>query len=201
MKKTKLPALAGIAVAALLLTGCAPAEETPSTETTEEAQVEETQAEEAQAEEEAPEEAPGNIVEVAVGAGTFTTLAAALGAADLVTTLEGEGPFTVFAPTDDAFAALPEGLLDALLLPENVGALQSILTYHVVSGEVFAADVATGDVPTVEGSTFMVDTSEGVVINGTANVTATDIVASNGVIHVIDAVIVPTSVDLEALLG
>jgi uncharacterized surface protein with fasciclin (FAS1) repeats len=201
MKKTKLPALAGIAVAALLLTGCAPAEETPSTETTEEAQVEETQAEEAQAEEEAPEEAPGNIVEVAVGAGTFTTLAAALGAADLVTTLEGEGPFTVFAPTDDAFAALPEGLLDALLLPENVGALQSILTYHVVSGEVCAADVATGDVPTVEGSTFMVDTSEGVVINGTANVTATDIVASNGVIHVIDAVIVPTSVDLEALLG
>jgi uncharacterized surface protein with fasciclin (FAS1) repeats len=197
MKKTKLTALAGIAVAALLLTGCAPAEDnTPSTETTEEAQVEETQAEEA-----AQEETPGNIVEVAVGAGSFTTLAAALGAADLVTTLEGEGPFTVFAPTDDAFAALPEGLLDALLLPENVAVLQSILTYHVVSGEVFAADVTTGDVTTVEGSTFMVDTSEGVVINGTANVTATDIAASNGVIHVIDAVIVPASVDLDALLG
>ncbi|HEY7853693.1 MAG TPA: fasciclin domain-containing protein [Aquiluna sp.] len=202
MKKTKLTALAGIAVAALLLTGCAPAEDnTPSTETTEEAQVEETPTEETQTEEAAPEETPGNIVEVAVGAGTFTTLAAALGAADLVATLEGEGPFTVFAPTDDAFAALPEGLLEALLLPENVAVLQSILTYHVVSGEVFAADVTTGDVTTVEGSTFMVDTSEGVVINGTANVTATDIAASNGVIHVIDAVIVPASVDLDALLG
>lgn len=197
MRKNKFTALAGIAVAALLLAGCAPAEDTtPSSETTEDAQVEETQAEETTA-----EQTPGNIVEVAVGAGTFTTLAAALGAADLVSTLEGEGPFTVFAPTDEAFAALPEGLLDALLLPENVAVLQSILTYHVVSGEVFAADVTTGDVTTVEGSTFMVDTSEGVVINGTANVTATDIVASNGVIHVIDAVIVPASVDLDALLG
>ena len=197
MRKNKFTALAGIAVVALLLAGCAPAEEaTPSSETTEDAQVEETQAEET-----TTEQTPGNIVEVAVGAGTFTTLAAALGAADLVSTLEGEGPFTVFAPTDEAFAALPEGLLDALLLPENVAVLQSILTYHVVSGEVFAADVTTGDVTTVEGSTFMVDTSEGVVINGTANVTATDIVASNGVIHVIDAVIVPASVDLDALLG
>ncbi len=192
MRKNKFTALAGLAVAAILLAGCAPAEDTaPSSETTEETQVEETQA----------EVTPGNIVEVAVSAETFTTLAAALGAADLVSTLEGEGPFTVFAPTDEAFAALPEGLLDALLLPENVAVLQSILTYHVVSGEVFAADVTTGDVTTVEGSTFMVDTSEGVVINGTANVTATDIVASNGVIHVIDAVIVPTNVDLDALLG
>jgi uncharacterized surface protein with fasciclin (FAS1) repeats len=197
MRKTNFTALAGIAVAALLLTGCAPAEEnTPSSQTTEEAEVEETPTEET-----TTEETLGNIVEVAVGAGTFTTLAAALGAADLVATLEGEGPFTVFAPTDDAFAALPEGLLAALLLPENKAVLQSILTYHVVSGEVFAADVTTGDVTTVEGSTFMIDTSEGVVINGVANVTATDIAASNGVIHVIDAVIVPASVDLEALLG
>lgn len=202
MRKNKFTALAGIAVAALLLAGCAPAEDTtPSSETTEETQVEETQAEETTTEQAEAEQTPGNIVEVAVGAGTFTTLAAALGAADLVSTLEGEGPFTVFAPTDEAFAALPEGLLDALLLPENVAVLQSILTYHVVSGEVFAADVTTGDVTTVEGSTFMVDTSEGVVINGTANVTATDIAASNGVIHVIDAVIVPASVDLDALLG
>lgn len=196
MTKNKITALAGIAVAALLLTGCAPAEDnTPSLATTEEAQVEETPTEET-----TTEETPGNIVEVAAGAGTFNTLAAALGAADLVATLEGEGPFTVFAPTDDAFAALPEGLLEALLLPENKAVLQSILTYHVVSGEVFAADVTTGDVTTVEGSTFMIDTSEGVVINGVANVTATDIRASNGVIHVIDAVIVPSSVDLEALL-
>lgn len=197
MRKNKVTALAGIAVAALLLTGCAPAEDnTPSSEATEEAQVEETQTEET-----TTEEAPGNIVEVAVGAGTFNTLAAALTAADLVSTLEGEGPFTVFAPTDDAFAALPEGLLEALLLPENKAVLQSILTYHVVSGEVFAADVTTGDVTTVEGSTFMIDTSEGVVINGTANVTATDIAASNGVIHVIDAVILPPGVDASALLG
>lgn len=187
MRKNKFTALAGIAVVALLLTGCAPAEDsTPTAEVTEENQTEET---------------PGNIIEVAVGAGTFTTLAAALGAADLVATLEGTGPFTVFAPTDDAFAALPEGLLDALLLPENKEVLQSILIYHVVAGEVLAADVTTGDVTTVEGSTFAVDTSEGVVINGTANVTATDIAASNGVIHVIDAVILPPGVDPAALLG
>lgn len=199
MRKNRLTAIAGIAVTAALLAGCAPAEEdTPSFQETEETQVEET--EETQAEETETEEAPGNIVEVAVGAGTFSTLAAALTAADLVATLEGEGPFTVFAPTDDAFAALPEGLVDALLLPENLEVLQSILTYHVVSGEIFAADVTTGDVTTVEGSTFMVDTSEGVVINGTANVTATDIVASNGVIHVIDAVILPPGVDPAALL-
>ena len=206
MKRRRYTALAGVAIAALVLTGCAATEEsTPSTDTTEESQVEESQTDETTTDEAATEEGeveegPGNIVEVAVGAGTFTTLATALGAADLVTTLEGEGPFTVFAPTDEAFAALPEGLLDALLLPENVGTLQSILTYHVVSGEVFAADVTTGDVPTVEGSTIAVDTSEGVVLNGSANVTATDIEASNGVIHVIDAVILPPGVDPAALL-
>ena len=192
MRKNRLTALAGIAVAALVLTGCAPADEVAEpADTMEEAQVDGTMT----------EEALGNIVEVAVGAGTFTTLAAALGAADLVTTLQGEGPFTVFAPTDEAFAALPAGVLDALLLPENLAVLQSILTYHVVAGEVYAADVMTGDVTTVEGSTFAVDTSNGVVINGTANVTATDIMASNGVIHVIDAVILPPGVDVEALLG
>lgn len=206
MKKTKSTALAGIAIAALVLTGCAATEEpTTPTDTSEETQSEETSTEDSQndemaTEEEEVEEGPGNIVDVAVGAGTFTTLAAALGAAELVTTLEGEGPFTVFAPTDEAFAALPDGLLDALLLPENQETLQSILTYHVVSGEVFAADVTTGDVPTVEGSTFAVDTSEGVVINGTANVTATDIEASNGVIHVIDSVILPPGVDPAELL-
>jgi uncharacterized surface protein with fasciclin (FAS1) repeats len=104
MRKNKLVAFAGIAVAALLLAGCAPADEvTAPVETMDEAQVDGTMT----------QEALGNIVEVAVGAGTFTTLAAALGAADLVTTLEGEGPFTVFAPTDEAFAALPAGVLDA----------------------------------------------------------------------------------------
>ena len=115
--------------------------------------------------------------------------------------MQSEGPFTVFAPTDDAFAALPEGLVAALLLPENVDALKSILTYQVVSGQAHAADVTTGDVPTVEGSTLTVDTSDGVVINGTAKVTATDIAASNGVIHVIDAVLVPAGVDAAALLA
>jgi uncharacterized surface protein with fasciclin (FAS1) repeats len=142
-----------------------------------------------------------NIVEVAVEAGSFTTLAAALGAAGLVETLQGAGPFTVFAPTDDAFAALPEGLVAALLLPENVDALKAILTYHVVAGQVHAADVTTGDVPTVQGSTFAVDTADGVVINGTARVTATDIAASNGVIHVIDSVLVPAGIDPAALLA
>ena len=204
MRRRKYTALAGVAVVALVLTGCAATEETtPSTDTTEESQVDESQADEATTDETTTEEeveGPGTIVDVAVGAGTFTTLATALDAADLVTTLESEGPFTVFAPTDDAFAALPEGLLDALLLPENVETLQSILTYHVVSGEVFASDVTTGDVPTVEGSAISVDTSEGVVLNGSANVTATDIEASNGVIHVIDAVILPPGVDPAELL-
>jgi uncharacterized surface protein with fasciclin (FAS1) repeats len=196
MKKAKtMTVLAGVAIAALALTGCAPAEE--AVEPVETSEVEETPTEEATGE----AATPGTIVDVAVGAGTFNTLAAALTAAGLVETLQGDGPFTVFAPTDDAFAALPEGLLDALLLPENVGVLQAILTYHVVSGTVLAADVTTGDVPTVEGSSIAVDTSMGVVLNGTSNVTATDIMASNGVIHVIDAVLLPPGVDPADLLG
>ena len=202
MKLKSSSALAGLAIVALTLTGCAAAEEEAPMEE-ESSMVEETPAEDetTETEEEAPvEETPGNIVEVAVGAGSFTTLAAALEAADLVTTLEGDGPFTVFAPTDEAFAALPEGVLDALLLPENVEVLSSILTYHVISGEVMAADVTTGDVATVEGSNISIDTSEGVVLNGSANVTATDIDASNGVIHVIDAVILPPEVDVNSLL-
>jgi uncharacterized surface protein with fasciclin (FAS1) repeats len=196
MRRNRITALAGIAVAALVLAGCAPADEVAEPVETSQAQVDETPTEEA-----TTPETPGNIVEVAVAAGSFTTLAAALGAADLVTTLQGDGPFTVFAPTDEAFAALPAGVLDALLLPENVAVLQAILTYHVVAGEVLAADVMTGDVTTLEGSTFAVDTSMGVVLNGTANVTATDIMASNGVIHVIDAVILPPGVDVAALIG
>ena len=187
--------LAGIAVAALTLTGCAAAEEVPEP-------VEETVVEEEPMAEEPMEEAgPGTIVDVAVEAGTFTTLAAALEAAGLVETLQGEGPFTVFAPTDDAFAALPEGLLEALLLPENVDVLTAILTYHVVPGAVFAADVTAGDVATVEGSTIAIDTANGVVLNGSATVTTADVEASNGVIHVIDAVILPPNVDPADLLG
>ena len=141
-----------------------------------------------------------DIVDTAVAAGNFKTLVAAVQAAGLVDTLKGTGPFTVFAPTDEAFDALPEGLLDALLLPENKDALTSILTYHVMSGEVMAADVNAGDVATVEGSTIAITTDGGVKVND-ANVVTTDVDASNGVIHDIDKVIVPPTVDAAALLG
>ncbi len=141
----------------------------------------------------------GTIVDVAVGAGNFTTLVAAVTAADLVETLSGEGPFTVFAPTDEAFAALPAGVLDALLLPENKALLAQILTYHVVSGMVMAADITDGDVATVEGSNIMLVTTSGVKVND-ANVVAADVAASNGVIHAIDAVILPPGVDVAALI-
>jgi uncharacterized surface protein with fasciclin (FAS1) repeats len=116
----------------------------------------------------------------------------------LVETLQGEGPFTVFAPTDAAFAALPEGLLEKLLLPENIAVLTAILTYHVVPGMVMSTDVTAGDVATVEGSTIAITTDMGVMVNG-ATVVEVDLTASNGVIHVIDAVIVPPTVDLSTL--
>lgn len=148
----------------------------------------------------APVEAPGTIVDVAAENGDFTTLVAAVEAADLVETLSGDGPFTVFAPTDAAFDALPEGLVDKLLLPENVDVLIAILTYHVVAGKVLAADVKAGDVASVQGENITIDTADGVKVN-TANVTATDVAASNGVIHVIDAVIVPPSIDVAAFLA
>jgi uncharacterized surface protein with fasciclin (FAS1) repeats len=143
--------------------------------------------------------APGTIVDVAVGAGNFTTLVAAVTAAGLVETLSGTGPFTVFAPTDEAFAALPAGVLDALLLPENKAILAKILTYHVVSGMVMAADVTDSDVATVEGQTIKLATMGGVTVNG-AKVVAADVMASNGVIHAIDAVILPPDVDVAKLL-
>jgi len=147
-----------------------------------------------------PEETTvGTIVDVAVGAGNFTTLVAAVTAADLVETLSGTGPFTVFAPTDEAFAALPAGVLDALLLPENKAVLAQILTYHVVSGMVMAADVTDSDVATVEGQTVKLSTMGGVTVNG-AKVVAADVMASNGVIHAIDAVILPPGVDVTKLL-
>ena len=140
----------------------------------------------------------GTIVEVAQGNADFSTLVQAVVAAGLAETLSGEGPFTVFAPTNAAFEALPAGLLEKLLLPENKETLVKILTYHVVPSKVMAADVAAGDVTTVEGSTFTISTEGGVKVN-TSNVTATDVPASNGVIHVIDAVLVPSSVDVSAL--
>ncbi len=133
-----------------------------------------------------------DIVDTAVAAGSFTTLVAALEAAGLVETLKGEGPFTVFAPTDAAFAALPAGTLESLLDPANQATLQSILTYHVLPGKVMSADIAgqTLAPATVQGTTVAIDATDGVKVKG-ANVVTADIEASNGVIHVIDAVILP----------
>jgi uncharacterized surface protein with fasciclin (FAS1) repeats len=133
-----------------------------------------------------------DIVDTAVSAGQFNTLAAALEAAGLVDTLKGDGPFTVFAPTDEAFAKLPAGTVESLLEPANKEKLVAILTYHVVPGNLPAADVVKYDeAETVNGARLDIDAgSAGVTVNG-ANVTATDVMASNGVIHVIDAVVLP----------
>ena len=133
-----------------------------------------------------------DIVDTAVGAGSFTTLAAALEAAGLIDTLKGEGPFTVFAPTDEAFAALPEGTVETLLKPENKDQLIAVLTYHVVAGRVAAADVVKLDsAATVNGEAVTIMASDAGVKIDNANVIKTDIAASNGIIHVIDAVILP----------
>lgn len=131
-----------------------------------------------------------NIVEVAISAGSFNTLVAAVQAAGLAETLSGPGPFTVFAPTDDAFAKLPDGTVEGLL--EDKEQLSKILTYHVVPGKVMAADVQSLDkATTVEGNDLKIDASSGVKVND-ATVTQTDIEADNGVIHVIDTVLIPS---------
>ena len=187
-------ATAGSIAALLFLAGCSSSSDEPAAETTTAA---------ASPSDAMTEEAMevGTIVDVASGNEDFETLVAAVVAADLAETLSGEGPFTVFAPTDAAFDALPEGLLDALLLPENKEVLTQILTYHVVSGEVTSDQVSAGDVDTVEGEAITITTPDGaVVLNDTATVTAVDVDASNGVIHVIDGVLVPPSVDVTALL-
>ena len=129
-----------------------------------------------------------DIVDTAVAAGTFKTLATALQAAGLIDTLKGPGPFTVFAPTDDAFAKIPKDKLDALL--KDKAALTKVLTYHVVAGKVMAKDVKAGKVKTVQGGELTLATAGGVTVDG-AKVTATDIAADNGVIHVIDSVVMP----------
>ena len=140
-------------------------------------------------------QAPKDIVDTAVGAGSFKTLAAALGAADLVATLKGAGPFTVFAPTDEAFAKLPAGTVETLLKPENKEKLKEILLLHVVPGAVYAADVVKlTEAKTAGGKTVSISTDGGAKVGtatGKATVTKTDIKASNGVIHVIDSVILP----------
>lgn len=133
-----------------------------------------------------------DIVDTAVAAGSFSTLVAAVQAADLVDTLKSPGPFTVFAPTDDAFAALPAGTLDSLLLPENKGQLTRILTYHVVAGNFPASQLVGkhGTLTTVEGSTVRINGRDGVRVNSSTVITP-DVFASNGVIHVIDRVLLP----------
>jgi len=181
MKKLRLGAMTALALAAALTLSACGSDSDNATDSM------------------ADQESVGTIVDVAVGAGNFTTLVAAVTAADLVETLSGTGPFTVFAPTDEAFAALPAGVLDALLLPENKAVLAQILTYHVVSGAVMAADVTDGDVATVEGQNITLSTASGVTVNG-ATVVAADVLASNGVIHAIDAVILPPGVDVAKLI-
>ena len=138
-------------------------------------------------------EAPSDdIVDTAVNAGVFNTLVAAVQAAELEDTLRGPGPFTVFAPTDEAFAALPEGTVESLLLPENRAQLVTILTYHVVSGDVRAAQVVTMDsAATLQGESVSISTEDGSVRINESNVIQADVAATNGVIHVIDAVLMP----------
>jgi uncharacterized surface protein with fasciclin (FAS1) repeats len=141
---------------------------------------------------EAPAQTRGTVLEVATNAGQFSTLVAAINAAGLTETLSGAGPFTVFAPTDAAFAKLPAGTLENLLMPENKAKLAAILSYHVVPGRIASADLAgVRTTPaTVQGTSLSVDTRSGVKING-ASVTTPDVAASNGTIHVIDTVLLP----------
>ena len=145
-----------------------------------------------------PASATGDIVAVASGNASTTTLVTALEAAGLVTTLEGPGPYTVFAPTNDAFAALPPGVLDKLVQPANKEALTKILTYHVVPGSVMAADIKDGPVTTVEGQAVTLSTANGVTVNG-AKVTTPDMPATNGVIHPIDTLLLPPGFDPATL--
>lgn len=141
-------------------------------------------------------EAPGTIVETAAGAENFKTLTAAIRAAGLGEALSGKGPFTVFAPTDEAFAKLPKGTLETLLKPENKEKLTNILKYHVLSGTVLAKDVKTMPAVTLLGQAIDITAKDGKVMTDKANVTKTDITASNGVIHVIDAVLLPADKDI-----
>jgi len=149
------------------------------------------------------EEEPADIAGLAVGNEDFSTLVDALSAASLVSALSApEGPFTVFAPTNAAFAALPEGLVECLLEPDNSGALTAILTYHVVNGTVLSTDLVDGMMPaTLQGEAITIDLSDGVTINDSASVVAADVVASNGVVHVIDAVLVPPSINVAEFMA
>lgn len=183
MKKNFFSMLSVVALSATILVACnnagdsKPAEDTTTVKT-------ETPA--------APAETPKDVVDIAIGSADHTTLVAAVKAAGLVETLKGAGPFTVFAPTNAAFNALPAGTVDNLLKPESKDDLTAILTYHVVAGSVKAADLTDGQkVKTLQGQELTVTIKDGkVMING-ANVTAADLTGSNGVVHVIDAVVLP----------
>lgn len=179
MKSTKILALAGSFLAMGLWTACS----APKEETTEETVVEVV--------EETP--APSNtVVDIAIGSPDHTTLVAAVQAAGLAETLSGEGPFTVFAPTNAAFEALPAGTVEGLLKPESKDALTGILTYHVVAGNVMSGDLSDGQVvTTVNGQTLTVSIKDGKVMIGGATVVAADLAGSNGVVHVIDSVLLP----------
>ncbi len=148
--------------------------------------------------EDASETSEFTIAELTGSSASFKTLTAALEAAGLTETLSGEGPYTVFAPTDEAFAALPEGAIEQLLLPENKDVLVQILTYHVVPGVVHSSDLETGSIETVEGSDLAVDVGDTVTVNN-ANVIVADVDASNGVIHIIDRVILPPAPEPSAV--
>ncbi|WP_373520068.1 fasciclin domain-containing protein [Aquiflexum sp.] len=180
MKLLKLLSLAIATVSTAFLVSCGNAPKEDSSETTIEVV------------EEVPVEAPNTVVDIAVGSPDHTTLVAAVTAAGLVETLSGTGPFTVFAPTNAAFAALPAGTVDTLLKPESKDQLTGVLTYHVVAGNVMAADLSDGQiVKTLNGQDLTVSIKDGkVMING-ANVIAADLVGSNGVVHVVDSVILP----------
>ena len=196
MRHHRITAAAAAAVAALTLAACGSSSSTTATSTSAATASPSMAATTPAAS--STSAAAGTVVEVAAANPDFTTLVAAVKAAGLVDTLNGPGPFTVFAPTNEAFKALPAGVLAKLLLPANKATLTKILTYHVVPAEVMAADVKPGKVKTVEGGELTITTTGGVKVND-ANVTATDIAASNGVIHVIDKVLVPADVDVSTL--
>jgi uncharacterized surface protein with fasciclin (FAS1) repeats len=186
--KIKL-AVTGAAIAALALAGCSSDSD------------EETEASPSPSAEETMDTEAGTIVDVAAGTEGFETLVTAVGAADLTETLNGEGPFTVFAPTDEAFAAVDQATLDLLLLPSNQEALADVLTYHVVPDEILSSDIPEGEtmVASVETSELTVVNEGGTVTVNGANVTTADVMASNGVIHVIDAVLLPPDFDPASL--
>jgi len=187
MNKKKMGALAFAATATILVAGCS-----SSTTTTAETPPASSPMESASM-------ASGTVVEVASGNPDFTTLVAAVEAAGLAETLNAAGPYTVFAPTNEAFEALPAGTVEKLLKPANKEALTKILTYHVVAGEeIMSSDITAGKVATVEGEKIDITTDGGVKVNGITVVTA-DVEASNGVIHAIDGVLIPPDVDPASL--